>query len=610
MTRAGNVDRSRSSRRRSRIPSDDPSPPPPIPEPPLEPPPLTPAYGQPPMLQGIPEPPDTPPPLTQAYPTLPPHSAPAYPQQSAYPTDRGPTTSSRSSPDGTYRSPVSYPHSSLEPPQPTYGPYHSEDSTYPSSSHASRAPSTFGRPPDSRWGAYQSQGEQSYPPSESDRYSPVSPATTTGHYTEPPSPAESYHHHGHVQVSAHPSQSYYNAYPPAPRQGQSVTAVPSSASPVPMPPSQQLQSSYRHSIAHISNPQHHSPTSTNPASPAASDPQTPAYGYVPQSMGNYADSPPESLSPVTPAQHSPAIVYNSYESNSLASAGYAHPASSQSAPAHSQSHSQEQSHSHAYDRTLPALTTTHPHGAETPSQVLPVTHFNYNTAHSSYHSAPSSVSTTGPGAGAMERYNSPLPVLAPIQDMRVMRGDQVPGPAPMRYQSSPQPTQHHHHHHQQAPAAMQPPMSRPEQHHTFSYPPQGHSHSPPSSAHAHGHVHSLPTPVEPAASYGYGNAHASTSAHQSGSFAAPPAPSTGYYTPSHHQTHAHGQHGREPSPEAEQYLELHQPQPTRVTLPPPGTTHQYMQPSEVLAPHGHASAHVARGVWRAETQQFRNPLVQ
>ncbi|KAH9939121.1 uncharacterized protein BXZ73DRAFT_99794 [Epithele typhae] len=55
-----------------------------------------------------------------------------------------------------------------------------------------------------------------------------------------------------------------------------------------------------------------------------------------------------------------------YSSNSLASAGYAHPASSQSVQ-------RTRSLTRAYDWTLPALTTTHPHGAETSSQGIPFT---------------------------------------------------------------------------------------------------------------------------------------------------------------------------------------------------------------------------------------------
>ena len=336
MNRASASDRSRSNRKRSK--NDSPnsvSPPPPIPSPPLEPPALTQAY--PTLPSGLPEPPNTPPPLAPAYPTLHPPIAPAFPQQTL--SARESSRSSRSTPEAAYYSPVSYGHSSLAPvPASSHPQYHHEEVAYPPSSQGSRA-SSFGRPGDDpRW-SYPSQGEQSYPASESDRYSPVSPATNSnGHYQEPASPVESLHGHhrahsqvqGHVQMSPQDTVSYYNQYhQTAARQSQPNTAGTTSASPVSLSQSQPSTSSHRHSIAHISNPiRQHSPTSTNSASPVVSTPPTPGYGYVSQ-MGAYAESPPGSLSPVTPGppqqQQHVVPVYNSYESNSLASAGYSHP---------------------------------------------------------------------------------------------------------------------------------------------------------------------------------------------------------------------------------------------------------------------------------------------
>ncbi|TBU24003.1 hypothetical protein BD311DRAFT_730447 [Dichomitus squalens] len=640
MNRASANDRSRSRKRSKQDSPNSPSPPPPVPSPPLDPPPLAQAY--PTLPAGVPEPPDTPPPLAQAYPTLPPPTAPAYPQQSAAAASR----SSRSTPEAAYYSPVSYAHPSLaSAPSSSHASYH-EDVPYPPSSQGSRA-SSFGRPGDDpRW-PYHHQGEQSYSASESDRYSPISPvANSNGHYPEPASPVESLNSHhrahgqapGHVQMSPHDSVSYFNHYhQSAPRQSQPNTAGPTSASPVPLSISQQPTSSHRHSIAHISNPiRQHSPTSTNSASPVVSTPPTPGYGYLPTGMGAYAESPPGSLSPATPAppqQHPSAVVpvYNSYESSSLASAGYSQPPPGQVQHVQSQHPQQQQQ---MYDRTLPALTATH---AREPQSTLPHTHFNY---------APQTTYQSG-SMGSSNRYNSERPILAPIVDSRVLRGD-ASAAAGLRYASasSPQPQPL-----AQPQAQQQPPMqslanagrgSGSTAHHAFSYPPHSqqiqtpvpqpsHAHATASetsytSAAAYGHTSSstVPTPVS---SHGHGHSHSPS--HSNGHLTHPTHPSSAssstqeYY---YHAvpTHPHGQ--REPSPEgaevdpaADQYLELHQPQPQRAALPA-HASHQYIQP-QPAAPgammaghthhgHGHGHHHVPHHpVWRS-VDDYRGRLVQ
>ncbi|KAI1791042.1 hypothetical protein LXA43DRAFT_449442 [Ganoderma leucocontextum] len=594
MNRASASDRSRSTRKRSKNDSPhsaSPPPPPPIPSPPLEPPALTQAY--PTLPSGLPEPPDTPPPLAQAYPTLPPPIAPAFPQQSlsARPSSR----SSRSTPEATYYSPVSYAHPSLAPvPTPSHPQYH-EEVAYPPSSQGSRA-SSFGRPGDDpRW-PYHSQGEQSYPASESDRYSPVSPVTNSnGHFQEPASPVESLHGHhrahsqvqGHVQMSPQDSVSYFNHYhQPAARQPQPNTAGPTSASPVSLSQSQPSSSSHRHSIAHISNPiRQHSPTSTNSASPVVSTPPTPGYGYVSQTMGTYAESPPGSLSPVTPVppqqQQHAVPVYNSYESSSLASAGYSHPPPAQTQHVPQQQQQQQQQ---MYDRTLPALTATHAREPQAPSSMHPQTHFNYAQQQAAYQPNSNSM-------GVSDRYGSERPVLAPLVGSRVMRGD--PGgsnPSGVVRYASPQPQQ---------PLASRVAGSA---HHAFSYTPHSQVQpnqmqvSPPQSAHPHSAHSQSEAPYTPTGGYGQA-ASPQSNAH---------AQSEGEY---YYQVQAHAHAQREPSPDEvaggqEQYLELHQPQPR-----PPHASHQYIQTGAVMHGHGHGHGHAAHPVWRG-VEDYRGRLVQ
>lgn len=582
MNRASASDRPRSSRRRSRNESADPgspAPPTPVPSPPLEPPALAPAYQSLAAATAPPqsspsdalEPPDTPPPLAQAYPTLPPPTAPVYSQLPIH--GRDVTRSTRSTPEASYHSPVSYTQSSLA--TASYPQY--DDHSY-SSSQESRTSSSFGRTTgdDPRW-AYTQHQQQSYPTSESDRYSPASPVANA-QYTEPASPVDAYSVSSHrapapgsYQMSQE-SASYYSHYQPRQASSTALSGNATNSSPLAQPHSQQ-QSTNRHSIAHISNPvnRQHSPTSTSTtsahsASPVVSHPSTPAgYGYVPSSMGSYADSPPGSVSPVAPttSQLPSGMVsattgpgtYGSYEyeSNSLTSAGYALPPPQQ----------QTQQQTQAYDRTLPALSPVH--ARESQSQSSLPTHFNYGQQ-GSYHSGPAS-------SGA--RRTSPPPVLAPIhvrRDAGAVATQTMAGS--MRYASPPQP-----------PMQSLASVSRISAgQHAFSYPPPAPTHSP---TYAH-------------TSSSYGSAASASAVHGSG-----------YY---YHQqpTHAHGQ--RAPSPEpvdaaAEQYLELHQPQPQRVVAAAHAGGgqnghlhhHQYMQTGAVP---GHAG-------WRTDDyHRGRGGLVQ
>ncbi|KAI0832912.1 hypothetical protein BC628DRAFT_366646 [Trametes gibbosa] len=579
MNRATASDRPRSSRRRSRNDSLDPTspaPPSPAPSPPLEPPPLTSAYQAlvppQPSLTDIPEPPDTPPPLAQAYPTLPPPSAPIYPQLPL--PERDTAASARSTPEASYHSPVTYPHSSLATAYPQY-----EDHTY-SSSQDSRASSSFGRPAgdDPRW-TYPQQ--QSYPASDSDRYSPASPATHV-HYTAPASPVDAYSvgtHRpsgsgGYPMSHQQESVSYYGQFQP--RQTTSGTSLATTSAQNAL--AQQSQSTNRHSIAHISNPvvrQHSPTTSTNSASPVVSHPSTPGYGYVPSSMGSYAESPPGSVSPVaqTSAQLPSGMVaaptYGSYESNSLASAGYALP------PPQTQSQPQTT----AYGRILPSLSPANARDSQTQPPQVPSTlstHFTYGQA-TSY--------------GGVRR-SSPPPVLAPIQDSRVLRRDagaatsQTQGG--MRYASPPQP-----------PMQSLARVSRSSGGHAFPYPPPPTAHSPTYASSSYGSASSV---------------SAGANANGSGY----------YYQQQQQQQVAHGH--RDPSPEsvgatAEQYLELHQPQPQRVAHTNSAHHHhahqhhdaqqqqqhaQYMQTGVGLGGGGQAHAHAGyHPVWRAEEDYHR-----
>ena len=283
------------------------------------------------------------------------------------------------------------------------------------------------------------------------------------------------------------------------------------------------------------------------------------------------------MSPVTPApsaQHSPPIVpvYNSYESSSLASAGYSHPPSQQPQPQQL-----------GYGRTLPAPTSVH--ATESSAQPALATHFNYGQA-PPYHPSASS---------AADRYGSSRPVLAPIQDTRVMRGEPAPATTAMRYPSSSQ-TQ------SQPQAQAQPPMQQPlasmgrdsaSGAHPYSYASQ--PQAPAHASSAHGYTASVSAGEAPPPSP-YTHAPTYSAAHAySGYYSHAPAPT------SHH---APRDASPDTDPAADPYLELHQPQPQRV-LPPPAQ-HQYLQPTEVLASqHGHQTQHP---VWRAD--EYRGRLVQ
>ena len=112
-------------------------------------------------------------------------------------------------------------------------------------------------------------------------------------------------------------------------------------------------------------------------------------------------------------------------------------------------------------------------------------------------------------------------------------------------------------------------------------------------AHSHGHSHS----------HGHGHGHAA----QYSEYYAHAAPASAAHAQAHTQAHPQ----REPSPDAEaggteQYLELHQPQPTRM-LPPPAQ-HQYLQTNEVLA--GHQGHHTPHPVWRVGVEEYGRRLVQ
>ncbi|KAI0757919.1 hypothetical protein C8Q74DRAFT_286896 [Fomes fomentarius] len=665
MTRASASDRSKAAARRRKQPSAEPispSPPPPPPSPPLEPPPLVPAYSAIPTIPSqIPEPPDTPPPLTPAYPTatLPPPTTAVY-----NPHNPHPSSSSRSpslTPDAVY-SPVEYAHPSLPPTQHSHYPHyaHQDDlnSYPPSSQNTSRASSSFGRPAgDSRW-SYPTQshpqGQQPYPHSDSDRFSPISPANgapTHAHYSEPVSPADSIsaHHRGqHMQMQQQQQDNtYFNHYSAA---RQSAGASPVSFSQTHSQPSQsQIASlslppptSHRHSIAHISNPiRQHSPTATSTASasPVVSSPPTPGYpsgGYASHAhsmttgAGGYAESPPGSLSPVSqthPHTHAqpnaqPQVmqVYSSYESSSLASAGYTHPPPQ---PAQSpeiqsqmdvqqqqqQQQSQQQQQQQApYDRTLPALTM----------------HYDYAQSASYHPSHPS------------ERYtnSSPRPVLAPLHDSHPRVGRADPG---SRYPSgagsgtgsysngsSPQPspyahtqTQGHTQTQPQQQQAMQSlaSVSRPQpqpQHHAFPYP-------------AHSHVSQAQSPHSAGESTSYTHGPASAYAPASVSVSVPSASASGYYYQPSHMA-------RDPSPDSAEadvgagtgaYLEveLHQPQPQRNlgghASQTQSQSHQQQYMQTLAAGHGHVHGqghgghghgqgqgypgqHLVHPVWRAD----------
>ncbi|KAI0364617.1 hypothetical protein BV20DRAFT_829452 [Pilatotrama ljubarskyi] len=572
MSRVTTTDRPRSSRRRSKnSPADpiSPSPPPPAPSPPIEPPPLTSAYQSltappPAPTSAIPEPPDTPPPLAPAYPTLPPPSAPVYSHHSL--PARGPDRSSRLS-----QPPASYP--SL----PTSS-YAYEDQSYPSSQDG-RTSSSFPRAGDDpRW-SYPAH-HPSYPTSDSDRYSPASPVLNAP-YPEPASPVEAYHtttHRGNYPISQQQNTVSYFPSHYQPRQPNSALA----ASPTPLLQSQ--QSSHRHSIAHISNPiRQHSPTSTNSASPVVSHPPTPGYGYGTSSVGSYAESPPSSVSPVASTPQLPSGMvasYNSYESNSLASAGYSHP------PPTTQAHPQ------AYDRTLPSLSPAHARDSQ--SQSMLHTHFNY--AQTPAYSSASS---------AAARRASPPPVLAPIQDSRVVRRDAGATSQSVRYTSTPQ-------------AQAQPPMqslasvSR-SSGHAFTYPPP-HAHSPSyaqaSSSYTTAGSGSASTLAQ-AHMHDGGNVHGSNSSayyyqqHQHQQHAVAPQPH------GHTHGHEHGHEHREPSPdsveaaaEQQQYLELHQPQPQRIMAS--HASHQYIQTGAVLGGgQAHSHSHAGHATWRGTADDYR-----
>ncbi|KAI0677781.1 hypothetical protein C8Q78DRAFT_1074451 [Trametes maxima] len=594
MSRASANERPRSSRRRSKNDTDlaSPSPPPPVPSPPLSPPPLAQAYQpipahsptHPSAAAALPEPPDTPPPLAPAYPTLPPPSAPVYSQHSLPGRDAG--RSSTSTPDAAYPSPVSYTHPSLAPAP--YAQY--EDSAYPPSQDSRT--SSFGRSADDQRWTYPQQQQQSYPTSESDRYSPVSPAANA-QYADPASPVEAYNtsaprSHGNYHVSQQPQESYFGHY----QQRQTGSALGSVTSPTPLAPSQ--QSSHRHSIAHISNPvRQHSPTSTTSASPVVSHPPTPGYGgYMASSMGSFAESPPGSVSPVAPASQLPSgmvATYGSYETNSLASAGYTHPPQAQtSAPVQTQAaHPTSQA---GYARTLPSLSPVHARG-DGQAQSSLATHYNYGQT-PSYHTVPSNASI---------RRTSPPPVLAPIQGSRVVRRDSAGVPT-MRYASPAQlPPQAQT---QTQPAIQSLATVGRSSGHAYSYPPTSHSHSHP---HSQAHPQTPPAYSQAPSSYapgGSGSGTGSGSAQAAGSTSA----SAFYYT-----------HARDASPEAaEQYLELHQPQPQRVvagSAPTHAHTHaahghQYMQTGAALT-HAHAhSGHSGHSAWRTDDYRGRNSLVQ
>ncbi|KAI8989929.1 hypothetical protein BD414DRAFT_321173 [Trametes punicea] len=578
MNRASVADSSRASRRRSKLPSLGPEPPLPIPSPPLEPPPLTPAFpsahsSQPPS--SIPEPPNTPPPLTPAYPTLPPPSAPVYPQHSLAVRDA--SRSSRSTPDTAYHSPVSYGHSTLPAP-----PYHQYDEQLYSSSQDSRTSSFHRTADDPRW-TYHPQS-QPYPASESDRYSPASPAADA-RYPEPPSPVETYgagaaSHRAHLSQPQEPT-SYLGHYPP--RHGDSALAAAATASPVRSIQSQH-PSSHRHSLAHISNPiRQHSPISTHSASPVVSQPPTPAYGHVPSSVGSYAESPPSSVSPVAPASQLPSGMvtnYSSYESSSLASAGYTHPPPLPTPPS-------TQSQLQTYDRALPSLSSSYTRDSQQPS--LPHPHLTY---------------AQGPAFHAQRR-TSPPPVLAPIQDSRVVRRD-ISGANEMgmRYASPPQ---------GQSAVQSLASVSR-SSGHAFSYPatshPHPHSHSPTyaQTSASYGAVSSgsasasaqTPADTHPNVHGSVGHAHSSSSAYY---YAHAGAPQT------QGQMHSHLEASAEPVERAaEQYTQLHQPQPQRIATGH-ANHHHYVQTGPVLG-GGQTGPSTHAQTWRAEDYRGRGGLVQ
>ncbi|KAL7282803.1 hypothetical protein ACG7TL_004280 [Trametes sanguinea] len=560
MNRASAVDRPRSSRRRSDISASidpvSPSPPPPIPSPPLEPPPLTPAYQPippPAALSAVPEPPDTPPPLTPAYPTLPPPTAPVPVYSQHHFPGRDPTRSSRSTPDTSYHSPVAYGHQTL--PGASYP--HYEDSHPYSSSQDNRSSSSFHRTADDpRW-AYQ----QPYSTSDPDRYSPASPV----HYPDSASPVDSYHTAGagsrgtHHLVQPQEPSSYFGHYSSS-RQGTSAlaaaTTAPPSASAVSLAASQP-PSSHRHSIAHISNPvRPHSPSHS--ASPVVSQPPTPAaaYAYVSSaSVGSYAESPPSSVSPVAPASQLPsgmvAATYGSYESNSLASAGYTHPPPPPSASTQPQ----------AYDRTLPSLSR------EPQPQSILHTPFHYGQ-------------TAYP-----DPRRSPPPILAPIQDTRTVRRESAT--PSVRYASPPM----------QSLASV----SRGSGH-ALSYPPTSHQHSPtypqPSysygaspSAHPHGSGHAPASSGHPAYYY----QHAVVPQREASPEAVGGAAEQYLEVELHpSQTHRGMPAGHPHQHASHQYLQ----------------TGAVMGGSAGGGGGGGGQAHSAHGTWRAEDYRGRGGLVQ
>ncbi|KAJ8474383.1 hypothetical protein ONZ51_g7264 [Trametes cubensis] len=427
---------------------------------------------------------------------------------------------------------------------------------------------------------------------------------------------------------AHLSQpqdvSYYGQYQPRQSSNSALAAAAPGSSLVHSQPS-----SHRHSIAHISNPvRQHSPTgtSTQSASPAVSHPPTPAaYGGYVSSMGSYAESPPSSVSPVAPSSQLPSglvTAYGSYESSSLASAGYTHPPSQPPS-----SLAQPQTQPQAYDRTLPSLSPTHARDSQPQQSVL---HMSFNYAQASYH-------PSGP------RHASPPPVLAPIQESRILRRDPTgTSDTGMRYASPPQVM------HSQTQAQAQPPpmqslasVSR-SSGHAFSYPL--------SSQHPHSHMHSptaypqAPGPSAYAAGSTSGSAsaapqappgHAHTHAHSGGNPSAVASSSSAPYYYQHayaSPVHPH----REASPEPvdgvngavpEQYLELHQPQPQRLVTghgqshghahghAHASAGHQYLQTGAVLnassgggGGSGHPGQTHAGATWRTDDYRGRGGL--
>lgn len=413
----------------------------------------------------------------------------------------------------------------------------------------------------------------------------------------------------------------------------------SSSAPTPTPS--------RHSIAHISNsfdhsqPQSHaysSPPSHSPQShlhthsqpPSAVSPlESPMNAFPVSSVAAHGQLPDESpgsssiasfhdphddpdggrhLTPITLAPHShphQAHTQQHYDSSALSSVGYGHPLSEHTGVVspHGSGHGNGYGHTHGHAHGAYPLSSAHMHGH----------------AHGHGHGHSPESGSTGPHLLQPVRWDSPPPVLAPIQDERVIRGEHdgaagVNVNAQSSTQTEEPRSSQSHSQSQGGSEDGETVSSYGAAHQSQSQP---HHHSSESSPHAQHHNHSPHEPLPPISAYSSYNGERAPSAHApyqlrpisgfSTSLSSPASPayssSTAQQYPytyslssphshnhGHSQTHSHSYtttHSSQPHP-----AHLHQPQPQHASGHQSYLSH-YSYPSL-------PSTHHTQTSWRVE----------